>query len=166
MCAELSVELSGLAAEDPGKLLAPGFGEMPARELELLGAVQERAVVDPDGVGVLVLDDRAVHEGAHVAERFVMQLAGRDPLGDGLGQVRCDRMHVGEAVGQRDRQLLTGWPLGDACADLVGERQLAAEIVRAFGADSEVSADGGDPALPTQAAMGVPLVVELLLVCQ
>jgi len=105
------------------------------RVVDLFGAVQERAVVDPDGVGVVVLDDSAVHEGAHVLKRLVAQIVGRDPLRDGFGELGCDRVHVGETVGQRDRQLLTGWALGDACADLVGERQLAAKVVPALRAD-------------------------------
>ena len=74
-----------------------------------------------------------------------------------------DRVHVGEAVGHRDRQLLAGGPLGDAGADLVGERQLAAEVVRALGADPEVGADGGDPVVLAQAGAGLPAVAELLL---
>jgi len=46
---ELAVELGGLAAEDPGELPATGFGELPACLLDLLGAVEQDAVVDPDG---------------------------------------------------------------------------------------------------------------------
>jgi hypothetical protein len=43
-------------------MLAPGFGEVSACLFDLLGGVEEHAVVDPDGVGVLVLDDGAVDE--------------------------------------------------------------------------------------------------------
>jgi hypothetical protein len=100
---ELAVEPSGLAAEDARELLAPGLGELLACPLDLLGTVEERAVIDPDGVGVLVLDDRAVDERPHVLERVVVEVVGRDPFRDGLGELWCDLMHVGEAVGHRDR---------------------------------------------------------------
>ena len=86
--------------------------------LDLLGGVEHRAVVDPDGVGVLVLDDGAVHERAEVAQRLVVQVAGGDPLGDRLGELRGDLVHVGELVGHRDRDLLAGGSFGDAGADL------------------------------------------------
>ena len=42
-------------------------GEVVARVLDLLGAVEQDAVVDPDRVDVLVLDDGAVDEAAEVA---------------------------------------------------------------------------------------------------
>ena len=96
-----------------------GGGEVRAGALDLLGGVEERAVVDADGVGVLVLDDRAVHERAEVAQRAVVQVGAGDALGDGLGEVGCDVVHVGEAVCHRDRELLAGGALGDAFADRV-----------------------------------------------
>ena len=43
--------------------------------LDLLGGVEQRAVVDPHGVGVLVFDDGAVDERAEVPERLVVQVA-------------------------------------------------------------------------------------------
>ena len=100
--------------------------------VDLLGGVEQGAVVDPDGVGVLVLDDGAVHERAEVAQRLVVQVAGGDPLRDRLGELRCDLVHVGEPVGHRHRDLLAGRPLGDAGADLLGEGELAAKVVRAL----------------------------------
>ena len=72
--------LPELAAEERRRAArCPAFGEVPTCLLDLFGAVEEGAVVDPDGVGVLVLDDGAVHEGAHVLERLVVQIVGRDP---------------------------------------------------------------------------------------
>ena len=160
---ELAVEPVRLAAEEPRDLPLPVGGQVDSRVVDLFGAVEHGAVVDPDGVGVLVLDDGAVHECAHVLERLVVQIVGRDPLRDGLGELGCDLVHVGEAVGHRHRQLLTGWALGDACADLVGERELPAEVVRALGADPEVGADGGDPVVLAQSGARRPAVAELLL---
>ena len=92
--------------------------EVLAGVRDLLGGVEHGAVVDPDRVGVLVLDDGAVHERAEVLERLVVQVAAGDPLRDGLGELRGDLVHVGEAVGHRDRDLLAGRALGDAGADL------------------------------------------------
>ena len=115
-----------------------------------------RAVVDPDGVGVLVLDDGAVHERAEVLQRLVVQVGAGDPLRDGLGELRGDLVHVGEPVGHRHRDLLAGRALGDAGADLLGERELAAEVVRALGRDAEVGADGGDPVGLRAARRGPP----------
>ena len=123
---ELAVELAGLAGEDAGELLARGGGEVRAGALDLLGGIEERAVVDADGVGVLVFDDRAVHERAEVADGAVVQVGAGDSLGDGLGQLGRDVVHVGEAVGHRDRQLRSGGALGDAFADRFGEGELAA----------------------------------------
>jgi hypothetical protein len=54
-------------------------------------------------------------------------------------------VHVGEAVGHRDRQLGAGGALGDPLADLLGEGELAEQVVRLAGADPDVGADGGDP---------------------
>ena len=71
---ELLLELVGLAAEDRGELRCGLAGQVGARLLDLLVAVEHRAVVDPDRVGVLVLDDGAVHERAEVFERLVVEL--------------------------------------------------------------------------------------------
>ena len=139
-------------------------GQVRARVLDLLGAVEHRAVVDPDGVGVLVLDDGAVHERAEVLERLVVQVVGGDPLRDGLGELGGDLVHVGEAVGHRDRQLLAGRALGDAGADRVGERELAAEVVRALGAEIPRSAQtAAIRSSSRQPGAGVPAVAELFL---
>ena len=109
-----------------GELFSRGGGEVRAGALDLLGGVEERAVVDADGVGVLVFDDRAVHERAEVASGAVVQVGAGDSLGDGLGELGRDVVHVGEAVGHRDRQLRSGGALGDAFADRFGEGELAA----------------------------------------
>ena len=122
-----------------------------------------RAVVDPHGVGVLVLDDGAVHERAEVAQRLVVQVGAGDPLGDRLGELRGELVHVGEPVGHRHRDLLAGRAFGDAGADRLGERELAAEVVRALGRDAEVGADGGDPVGLRQPGAGLPAVAQLLL---
>jgi hypothetical protein len=79
---EFAVEPVGLAAEDRGNLAASHVGKVRAGVVDLLGAVEPGAVVDPDGVGVLVLDDGSVHECAEVAYGLVVQVAGGDPLGD------------------------------------------------------------------------------------
>jgi hypothetical protein len=63
--------------------------------LDLLGAVEQRAIVDPHGVGVLVLDDGAVHERPHVAQGRVVEVGAGDPLRDGLAELRCELVHVG-----------------------------------------------------------------------
>ena len=93
---------------------------------------------------MLVLDDGAVDERAEV----LSALSCRSVLviRFATASVSCGRdlVHVGEAVGHRDRDLLAGRALGDAGADRVGERELAAEVVRALGRDPEVGADGGD----------------------
>ena len=76
---ELAVELvrrrsrAGSAACGAG-----GGGELRAGALELLGGVEQRAVVDPHGVHRLVLDDGAVHERAEVDERALVQLGLSD----------------------------------------------------------------------------------------
>jgi hypothetical protein len=132
-----------------------------ARVVDLFGAVEQCAV--PDGVGVLVLDDGAVHEGAEVAQRVVVEVAGGDPLGDCCGELWCELVHVGELVGHRHRDLLAGWPFGDAAADRLGQAELAAEVVRPLRGDAEVGADGSDPVLLAQASAGPPAVGELLL---
>ena len=123
---ELAVDLAGFAGEDSGRAVLARWGEVRAGALDLFGGVEEGAVVDADGVGVLVFDDRAVHERAEVAQCAVVQVGAGDALGDGLGEVGGDLVHVGEAVGHRDRELLAGGALGDAFADRLGEGELAA----------------------------------------
>ena len=54
-------------------------------------------------------------------------------------------------------------PFGDAGADRLGQRQLAAEVVRALGRDAEVVADRGDPVGVEQSGARLPAVGELLL---
>ena len=99
---ELGVEPLERAAQDRGELAVAVGGEVGAGVLDLLGGVEHRAVVDPHGVGVLVLDDGAVDERAEVVERLVVQVGAGDPLRDRVGELRCDLVHVGEAVGHRD----------------------------------------------------------------
>ena len=142
---ELGVDALMLAAKDVRDLSLPVGGEVLAGPLDLFYHVEHRSVVDSDRVRVLVLDDRSVHECAEVLERLVVQVAGGDPLRDRVGQLRCDLVHVGEAVGHRDGDLLAGRALGDAGPDLRGESELAAKVVRPLGGDAEVGADGGDP---------------------
>jgi len=72
-------------------------------------------------------------------------------------------VHVGEPVGEGDRQLLAGGALGDAGADLIGEGQLPAQVVRPSGADPEVGADRGDAVVLAQSGAGLPAVAQLLL---
>jgi integrase len=48
--------------------------------VDLLGGVEHRAVADPDGVGVLVLDDGAVHERPEVLEDGVLEVGAGDRL--------------------------------------------------------------------------------------
>ena len=125
--------------------------------------VEQHAVVDPHGVGVLVLDDGAVHERAEVLERLVVELAGGDPSRDRLGQLGGDLVHGGELVGHRDRQLVAGGALGDAGSDLLGQRELPLQVVRLAGADPEVGAHGGDALLLAEPRARLPAVAELLL---
>ena len=80
-----------------------------------------------------------------------------------LGQLRRDLVHARELVGDRRRQLLAGGALGDAGADLLGQGQLSAQVVRLAGADPEVGADGGEAVLVAQAGAGLPAVAKLLL---
>ena len=87
-------------------------------------------------------------------------------LGDRLGEVGGDLVHVGEAVCHRDRELLAGGALGDAFADRLGEGELAAQVVRALGGDAEVGADREDAVVVWQAGAGVPAVGELLLLVE
>jgi hypothetical protein len=87
--------------------------------LDLLRGVEHRAVVDPHGVRVLILDHSAVHERAHVLQRLVVEIAGADAFRDGLGELRCDLVHVGEPVGHRHRDLPASRPLGDVDTDTV-----------------------------------------------
>ena len=164
---ELAVEPVGLAAEDRRDLPPSVVVQVWAGVVDLLGGVEQGAVVDADGVGVLVFDDGAVHERAEVADRLVVQVAGGDPLGDRLGQLRGDLVHVGELVRHRHGDLLAGGPFRDAGANLLGQRELPAEVVRPLRGDAEVGADSGDPVAVAEAGSGVPAVVELLLlVCQ
>jgi hypothetical protein len=123
---EFGVELVGRAAEHARGLPAAGFGQVRARERELRMRVEPGAVVDAHGIRALVLDERAVHEGAEVAQRGVVQVAGRDPLGDGIGERGGDVVHVGQAVGERDRELAFAGALRHARADRLGKRELAA----------------------------------------
>ena len=160
---ELAVELVRFAGEDLYELLAVGRGELLAGALDVLGGVEHGAVVDADGVGVLVFDDGSVHERAEVPQRLVVQVGAGDAVGDCLGEVGGDLVHVGEAVGHRDGELVAGGPFGDALADRVGERELAAQVVRALGGDAEVGADREDALVLGQAGAGVPAVGELLL---
>ena len=160
---ELGVELVGLAAEDRRGLPLAGGGEVGAGVFDLLAAVQERAVVDADGVGVLVFDDGAVHEGAEVADGAVVQVGGGDAARDRRGQLWGDGVHVGELVGHRDGDLSAGGAVGDALADRVGQRELAAQVVGLAGGDAEVGADGGDAVVVGEAGARVPAVSELFL---
>jgi hypothetical protein len=123
---ELGVELVGRAAERAGGLAARGLGEVRAREGEVRVRVEQRAVVDAHGIHRFVLDNGAVHERAGVAQRGVVQLAGRDPARHCLGQLRGDVVHVGETVGERGGDLALGRALGDARPDRLRERELAA----------------------------------------
>ena len=132
----------------------------------VVGGVEDGAVVDADGVGVLVFDDGAVHERAEVPQRAVVQVGAGDAFGDGVGELGCEVVHVGEAVCHRDRELLAGGAFGDAFADLFGEGELAAEVVGAFGGDAEVGADREDAVVVWQAGAGVPAVGELLLLVE
>ena len=115
---------------------------------------------------MLVFDDRAVHERAEVPQRAVVQVGAGDALGDRLGEVGCELVHVGEAVCHRDRELLAGGAFGDALADRLGEGELAAQVVRALGGDAEVGAHREDAVVVWQAGAGVPAVGELLLLVE
>jgi hypothetical protein len=106
------VELVVGAAEQAGGLAAAGGGQVRSCVRELGVGLEQGALVDPDGVGGVVLDDRAVHEGAHVAQRGVVQVGRRDALRDRLGELRRELVHVGEPVGEGDRDLLAGGTLG------------------------------------------------------
>ena len=70
-------------------------------------------------------------------------------------------MHVGQPVGERDRQLPFAGAFGDAGADRLGQRELAAQVVGLDGADAEVGADGGDPVGFGEAGARGPAVGEL-----
>jgi len=135
---ELLVEFVGRAPEHRGGLATRRLGEVVARVRELGVRVQAGAVVDPDRVDGLVFDDGAVHEGAGVAQRGVVQLRAGDALGDGGGELRGDVVHVGEPVCERDRQLALDGPFGDACADRLRQGELTAQVVGLDGADAEV----------------------------
>ena len=53
---ELAVQLVRLAAKQPHYLPLAIGGKVDPRVVDLFGAVEQRAVVDPDGVGALVLE--------------------------------------------------------------------------------------------------------------
>jgi hypothetical protein len=57
--------------------------------------VEQLAVIDPDRVGGRVFDKGAVHERAKIAQGGVVEFGGRDALGDGVGELGGDVMHVG-----------------------------------------------------------------------
>ena len=98
---EHGVEPLELAAQDRGELaLAVGCG-VGAGVLELLRGVEHRAVADPHGVRVLVLDDGAVDKRAEVLQRLVAQVGAGDPFCGRLGELRGALVHVGEPVGRR-----------------------------------------------------------------
>jgi len=98
-------------------------------------------------------DVGARFDAAVVDEHSATQATdGVPPLGDRLGEPRGDL----EPVGNRHRDLLAGGPLGDADADLLGEGELAAEVVRPLGRDAEIGADGGDPVRPMESGAGLP----------
>ena len=162
-CVELAIEPVGLAAQDRRELPPSVVVQVRAGVVDPLGGVEQGAVVDPDGVGVLVLDDGAVHERAEVAQRLVVQVAGGDPLGDRLGELRGGLVHVGKLVGHRDRDLLARGSFGDTGADLLWQGELAAQVVRPLGGDAEVGADGDDPVGLAQPGASLPAVLELLL---
>ena len=123
---QLLVDLLVFAPEDLRERAAVCVCEVRAGVLDLVGGVKDGAVVDPDRVGVFVFDDRAVHERAEVPAGVVVQVGAGDPGGDRLGQPGGDLVHVGQPAGHRDRDLLAGGTLGDALADRVRERELAA----------------------------------------
>ena len=158
---ELAVELVGGAVEDAGELAPVGAGQLGAGARDLLDGVEQCAVVDAHGVGVFVLDQSAVHEGAEVAQRAVVQLRAGDAGRDRGGEAGCDLVHVGEAVGERGRQLVPGGAFGHPGADGFGQRQLAAQVVRLLGRDAWVGADGRDPVRFGKSGARLPAVAEL-----
>src|SRR5262245_3089173 len=76
--------------------------------------------------------------GACTSWPELVQLGARYPLGHGLRELGCELVHVGQAVGHRDRELVLGRALGHARAHLVGEGELAAQVVGPARADPEV----------------------------
>jgi len=98
-----------------------------------------------------------------VAQRGVVELGGGDALGDGLGELGGDLVHVGQAVGECHRELAFARAFGHARADRFGQRELAPEVVGLDGADAEVGADGGDPVGLAQSGASGPAVGELRL---
>jgi hypothetical protein len=62
-------------------------GELGAGALNLVGGVQQRAVVDAHRIRALIFDDGAVHERAEVPERLVVQLAAGDAPGTASSRV-------------------------------------------------------------------------------
>jgi hypothetical protein len=160
---ELAVEPFRRAAEQARGLPARSRGEVGAGALERLGGVEQGAVVDPDRVDALVLDDGPVHERAEVSQRALVQVGAGDAGGDGGREFGCEFVHVGQAVGHRHRQLRVGRAFGHARAHGVGQGELAAQVVGLAGADAKVGADGGDPVLVAQAGARGPAVAELRL---
>ena len=67
-----AVELVEIAAERVGDRAPAAVGQVLAGERDLGVRVQQGAVVDADGVGGLVFDERAMHEGAEVAQGGVV----------------------------------------------------------------------------------------------
>jgi hypothetical protein len=163
MRVEPAVELVGGTVEDPGQLPPVRTGELGAGARDLLDGVEQRAVVDAHGVGEFVFDQRAVHEGAEVAQRALMQLRAGNARRDRHRQRGRDLVHVGQAVGERYRDLRSGGALGHARADRLGQRQLAAQVVGLLGRDAQVGADGGDAVHFGEPGAGLPAVSELRL---
>jgi hypothetical protein len=91
--------------------------KVPAGAVDLLRGVEEDAVVNAYGVDVVVLDDGAVHEAAQVAHRGVVQVAGRDAGGDGVGELGGDVVDAGEFIASRDGPRWRHWSAWDRRLD-------------------------------------------------
>jgi hypothetical protein len=83
--------------------------------------------------------------------------------GDGLGELRGDIVHVGEAVRHAYRQLVAGGPLGEPLANRLREGELAAEAVSLAGGDAEVGRRGRRSGRCREASADLPAVAELVL---